>query len=357
MALFECAALDGENGHFPSGEIWGNEVYFHSAIKREDCGIKEELEDLELDSFTNDGWSESSPGGGEHLSSVLLATDDKPSMTTSSPSDLSSDSAASEGSSSKENIGVTLLGCTSTSMKVNGPLQIQRLPQARNWIGQHEDKDVSIEIYIKNSRQRVQEYIPHVPAEMYSHPYMNNIRIVVSTQTSKSSLPWGEGPCRYILRLVEADTLNGDRLTRALAGDGVSGQLQADLNLPFQMLQKEGRFWVEKGYISYHFHNKQFRIVVLLHGDSKVWATFVSAPFTLLAKRKERLHGYNALSAKWKRAANMEARRRSKALSLASAMGLTEEETRQADEVLVRLMGLKMNQQQYIMQLWANVVL
>lgn len=38
-------------------------------------------------------------------------------------------------------------------------------------------------------------------------------------------------------------------------------------------------------------------------------------------------------------------------------MGLTEEETRQADEVLVRLMGLKMNQQQYIMQLWANVVL
>lgn len=62
---------------------------------------------------------------------------------------------------------------------------------------------------VRSSRQRVQEYIPHVPAEMYSHPYMNNIRIVVSTQTSKSSLPWGEGPCRYILRLVEADTLNG----------------------------------------------------------------------------------------------------------------------------------------------------
>lgn len=53
----------------------------------------------------------------------------------------------------------------------------------------------------------------------------------------------------------------------------------------------------------------------------RVWATFVSAPFTLLAKRKERLHGYNALSAKWKRAANMEARRRSKVCGSINSSG------------------------------------
>ncbi len=73
-----------------------------------------------------------------------------------------------------------------------------------------------------------------------------------------------------------------------------------------------GRFWIEKGYISYHFHNKQFRIVLLLHGETQVWATYTSAPFTILAKRKERVHGYNSVSAKWKRAANNEVRRRGK---------------------------------------------
>eukprot|EP00668_Euglena_longa_P036125 GGOE01046425.1.p1 GENE.GGOE01046425.1~~GGOE01046425.1.p1 ORF type:complete len:359 (+),score=68.07 GGOE01046425.1:42-1118(+) len=356
MALFECVLMDGENVHFPAGDLWGNEVDFHAAIKKEECVIKEEPEEIELDCFNNEIWPENGSDYGVHQ--PLQANPFRcHTLTKGTPSlDLSSDGAPSDTSSAKGSLEMTLpTFCHTSPVKANGPLQIQRAPQARNWIGQHTDRDVSVEIYIKNSRQRVQEYIPHIPAEMYSHPYMNNIRIVVSMRTPKSSMPWGEGPCRYTLRLVEADTLIGDRLTRALAGDGVSGQLQADLNLPFQVLQKEGRFWIEKGYISYHFHNKQFRIVALLHSDSNVWATFVSAPFTILAKRKERLHGYNALSAKWKRAANMEARRQSKALSLAAAMGLTDEETRQADEALLRLTGLKTNQQQYIMQLWANV--
>ena len=87
----------------------------------------------------------------------------------------------------------------------------------------------------------------------------------------------------------------------------------------------EFRFWIEKGYISYHFHNKQFRIVAILHSDTHIWATYISAPFTILAKRKERVHGYNSVSAKWKRAANTEARRRVKVrpMSVLASLFLT----------------------------------
>ena len=84
-----------------------------------------------------------------------------------------------------------------------------------------------------------------MPEEMYSHPYMNNVRVVVTLKPGQMIMPWGTGAARYTLRLVEADTLIGDRLVRALAGDGVTGQLLPDLNLTRQVWHREGRCGLE----------------------------------------------------------------------------------------------------------------
>lgn len=181
---------------------------------------------------------------------------------------------------------------------------------------------------------------------------MNNVRVVVTLKPGMMVMPWGSGAVRYTLRLVEADTLIGD----ALAGDGVTGQLLPDVNLTRQVWHREGRFWIEKGYISYHFHNKQFRLVTILHSDTHIWSTYISAPFTILAKRKERVHGYNSVSAKLKRVANNEVRRQVKAKTLASELGLTEDESREADLVFQSVNALKAPQQQYLMQRMASMM-
>jgi hypothetical protein len=213
---------------------------------------------------------------------------------------------------------------------------------------------------MKGSRQQPEEYRVDCPEEMYSHPYMNHLRLTVTLRASPlapspPAPPWGFSPCRYTLRLVEADTLVHDRLQSALGGEGVTGQLYPDQNAPTATFYSEERFWVEKGFISYHFQNKQFRIVALLHNDTSIWATYVSAPFMILAKRKERIHDYNTVAAKWTRTARLAARRRKQATDLAGTIGLGVEEAQQADDLLKQLAGLNLLQQQYILRLWTGL--
>ena len=183
----------------------------------------------------------------------------------------------------------------------------------RAWIAQTTHSAFDCEIYVKSSRQKVNEYSAFMPDDMYSHPYINNICLIVTPKQGMMVMPWathGHG-AKYTLHLVEADTFQGDRLAHGLSGD-ISGELFPDLTFTRQVWHREGRFWIEKGYISYHFHNKQFRLVAMIHTDQHVWASYVSAPFTSLAKRKGRVHNYDPVSAKLTRATNAEARKRAK---------------------------------------------
>jgi hypothetical protein len=247
--------------------------------------------------------------------------------------------------------------CASSGQKVSSESSD---PKGRHWIGRNDDPSVATRIHIKGSREGIEEYRTFIPSEMYAHPYIYTIRVVVTqkhaTEFLPPALPWGEGCCRFTLRLVEADSLSSDRLQSALSGEGATGMLCTNPNsqFPNYIWDCEGRFWIEKGYISYHFQSKQFRLVALLHNSTTIWHTYISAPFTCLAKRKERIHDYNSVSAKYTRETKREARRIAQGKALATEIGMNEAETQQAHELFTQLTSLKRTQQHYILRLWTG---